>query len=84
MKTLILILLCLIAIIPKADWDNLGEDGQQMLVQSLSQIYFEKHPGTEKANVVGRLTPNGMVVIEIDQPSQEVGNGRQKKDTSGL
>lgn len=71
MKVLILILLCLIAFIPKTNWDNLGPEGQNNLIQELSTIYFQKHPGREKAQVVGRES-NGMVVIVIDEPSIEL------------
>lgn len=77
---MLLICLCLIAFIPKAEWDALGSDGQKLLVQSLSQIYFEKHQGVENARVVGRETKSGMIIIEIDQPKMEV----EKKTKKGV
>ena len=72
MKKWILILWCLIFLMPKAEWEALGPEGQAALKMALSQIYFEKHPGTEKARITGSETKGGMIRIEIDAPKQEV------------
>lgn len=67
MKKLLLIVVCLIAFLPKADWNELGAEGQQMFIQALSQIYFQKHPGCKKAKVLASETESGLIRIEIDE-----------------
>ncbi len=60
-----LIVLCLIAIIPK-------EAFSPEVLEALRQIYFEKHPGVQKATVTVGENKAGQVAIIIDQPKQEI------------
>ena len=63
MKHLLLICLCLIALIPKSDW----EKGQDNWIRVLSEIYMAKHPGQSKATVTVGETRGGLIRIEICQ-----------------
>lgn len=68
MKHLILILLCLIAFVPKEVFVGSSE----AFIEAFRQIYFEKHPGVKRAEVKVRETQGGLIRIEIDVPKQGV------------
>jgi hypothetical protein len=68
MKRLILILWCLIAFIPKEIFLQ-NPDG---FVQVFKEIWADKHPGQKNPTVKIGENKLGQVVIEIDQPKQEI------------
>lgn len=63
-----LVCLCLIAFIPKKDF----QQSPAAFLEALKQIYFEKHPGVQKATVTVDENKLGQVVIIIDQPKTEI------------
>lgn len=63
-----ILLLCLIAFIPKAEFDR----APNVWLETLKRVYVEKHPGVTKVEVKMAETPNGLIRIEIDVPKQGV------------
>lgn len=68
MKRFLLFLWCLIFMLPKAEWDSWSPEKQTSFKIFLGNIYFEKHPGKERASLKAYETENGYIRFEVCEP----------------
>lgn len=68
MRKHLIILVCLIAFVPRIEW----EKNPEAFIEALKETWAKKHPGQKNPTVKIGENKLGQIVIEIDQPKQEI------------